>query len=431
MEPQVPNSQALPAGTRIEEFVIERVLGSGGFGITHLASDTSLGRQVVIKENLPVQFCFRNTHSLTVAPRHTQGDDAENFRWSLENVSREAALGARTEARSCVGDKAASAQEAAAEPVRVPPARPGGKAKVLPRILVNCVVLGLAAWGVISCNRPAPEPPEVVKVTDDAAARAEETARQAEIGSRAGEEREFEIAAGVTLTMCWIPPGEFVMGSPADELGRDDDETQHRVTLTQGFWLGKYEVTQAQWEAVMGRNPSHFKGSNLPVEVVSWDDISQPGGFLEKANRQGSPNGRFRLPTEAQWEYACRAGTTTALNSGKNLTSTEGACPNLDEVGWYSQNSDSKTHPVGQKKANAWGLHDMHGNVWEWCADWYEAYPQGAATDPTGPNNGSYRVFRGGSWYDIASRACCAYRYCYSPSCADFDYGFRLARGQP
>ena len=252
---------------------------------------------------------------------------------------------------------------------------------------------------------------------------------------RAGDEEEFEIAPGMKIVMCWIPPGEFLMGSPEDELGRDIDvsycgsvETQRRVTITQGFWLGKFTVTQSQWEAVMRNNPSEFKGSNLPVETVSWNEISEPGGFMDKVNRFATAGGFFSLPTEAQWEYACRAGTATALNSGKDLTTAEGACPNLDEVAWYEQNSIEKTHVVGQKKANVWGLHDMHGNVWEWCADWYEVHTDGPLVNPRGPDSGTERVGRGGSWIDPAH--CC--RGAIRPKCAPWtsgnNIGFRMAR---
>ena len=236
------------------------------------------------------------------------------------------------------------------------------------------------------------------------------------------------IAPGVMMRMCWIPPGEFLMGSPEDELGRDDDETQHRVTITQGFWLGKYQVTQAQWEAVMGGNPSWGKGANLPVERVTWDEISEPGGFLERTNDFAATGARFALPTEAQWEYACRAGTTTALNSGKNLTSTEGACQNLDEVAWYRENSCEETHPVGMKKANAWGLHDMLGNSNEWCADWYGDYPTKPMADPLGPDTGSDRVFRGGSLGYYARYCRVARRNCGDPADSDGNVGFRAAR---
>jgi formylglycine-generating enzyme required for sulfatase activity len=236
---------------------------------------------------------------------------------------------------------------------------------------------------------------------------------------RAGEECEFEIAPGVKLVMCWIPPGEFLMGSPEDEEDRDDDETQHRVRITRGYWLAKTQTTQAQWEAVMGSNPSCFKGGDLPVETVSWLDIcgdeSASGGFLAELNKRVPMVGRFHLPTEAQWEYACRAETTGAYAG------------DLDEMGWYCDNSEDQTRPVGQKKPNAWGIHDMHGNVWEWCVDWFGDYPEGAATDPKGPNTGSLRVYRGGSWLYDGTRCRSASRYWSTPVCRDFDLGFRVA----
>lgn len=218
------------------------------------------------------------------------------------------------------------------------------------------------------------------------------------------------------------------MGSPEDEVFRFYDETQHRVTITQGFWLGKFEVTQAQWQAVMGSNPSRFKGADLPVETVGWTDISESGGFLEKANRFAAAGERFSLPTEAQWEYACRAGTTTTLNNGKNLTLTEEVCRNLDEVGWYKENSGRKTHPGGLKKANAWGLHDMHGNLWEWCADWFEGYPAGPIADPRGPDAGTDRVGRGGAW-DYNWHYCrVASHRPFHPTSTGGNIGFRIAR---
>ena len=235
-------------------------------------------------------------------------------------------------------------------------------------------------------------------------------------GSRAGEERVFEIAEGVKLTMCWISAGEFVMGN-----SNDSDATPHPVKLTQGFWLSQTEVTQAQWRAVMGNNPSPFVVDDLPVESVSWNDIcgneARTGGFLGKLNQLQANGGRFDLPTEAQWEYACRAG-----NTGDD----EG---DLGEKAWYSDNSDSKTHPVGQKQANAWGLHDMQGNVWEWCADWKADYPTSAVIDPTGPASGSGRVRRGGSWNYDANYCRVAYRNDNNPSYTNSIIGFRVARG--
>ena len=239
---------------------------------------------------------------------------------------------------------------------------------------------------------------------------------------RAGEECEFEIAPGVKMVMCWIPPGEFLMGSPEDEEGRKDDETQHLVKITQGFWLAKTPTTQAQWQAVMGSDPSVFKGEDLPVESVRRrPDIcgneSGTDGFLGELNERVPEGGRFHLPTEAQWEYACRAGTTGPYDG------------DLNEIAWYLGNNDKRTHPVGQKKPNAWGLHDMLGNVSEWCADWYAPYDLNVVTDPTGPADGSYRVFRGGSWSNLASYARCSDRYFNWPDYAISNIGFRPARG--
>jgi formylglycine-generating enzyme required for sulfatase activity len=185
-----------------------------------------------------------------------------------------------------------------------------------------------------------------------------------------------------------IPAGEFTMGSPENEVGRNSDETQHNVKITKSFYIQTTEVTQAQWKAVMGNNPSYFKGDDLPKEQVSWDDAQE---FLKKLSAKEGVT--YRLPTEAEWEYACRAGSTTRFCFGDDDSK-------LVEYAWYSANSDSKTHPVGGKKPNAWGLYDMHGNVWEWCQDWYDEnyYKNSPAEDPQGPANGEFRVLRGGSW---------------------------------
>ena len=211
----------------------------------------------------------------------------------------------------------------------------------------------------------------------------------------------------VNLDLIGIEPGTFIMGSPENELGRSDDETQHQVTLTQAFWIGKYPVTQAQYETIIGSNPANFKGADLPVECVSWDDSRDFCAKLTEIERAAGrlPEGyKYDLPTEAQWEYACRAETTTALNTGKNLTDAT-HCPNMDEAGWSRPISESRTHPVGMKLPNNWGIYDMHGNVHEWCLDWYAEYPATAVTDPRGPDEGSYHVERGGSWYDNATIA--------------------------
>ena len=257
------------------------------------------------------------------------------------------------------------------------------------------------------------------------------------------ENFSITLANGVTMDMIWIEPGTFMMGSPVGELGRDDDETQHRVTLTKGYWLGKYEVTQEQYKAIMGNNPSKFAGNNLPVEQVSWDDAMEFCRKLTDKLGDTLPKGyKCSLPTEAQWEYACRAGTTSSLNSGKNVTSAEkgekGVCDNLDEVGWYWMNGGMKnwnggnnpsicTHPGGMKKPNAWGLYDMHGNVCEWCLDAPLVYTSSSVTDPKGSSTGKSRVFRGGSW-DLNPRYCrSALRFGHTPDYRYYHLGFRLA----
>ena len=230
--------------------------------------------------------------------------------------------------------------------------------------------------------------------------------------------------------MVKIKAGTFMMGSPENELGRRNRETRHRVTLTKDYWLGKYEVTQAQYEAIMGNNPAFFKGSNRPVEQVSWNDAKD---FCRKLNERYAgklPAGyKFDLPTEAQWEYACRAGTTTALNNTTNLTDEKHDCKNLTAVAWYynrGKYNEIQTYPVGKKYPNNWGLYDMHGNVLEWCRDWYEPY-SGNTTNPLGPSSGSCRVYRGGSWRNPARRCRSAYRYNWLPGNRDNDLGFRVA----
>ena len=190
------------------------------------------------------------------------------------------------------------------------------------------------------------------------------------------------------------------------------------------FWLGKTEVTQGQWEALMGNNPSNFKnaGRDAPVEQVSWDDAMQFCRKLTERERAAArlPEGyEYTLPTEAQWEYACRAGTTGDYAG------------NLDGMAWYNQNSGNTTHPVAQKQANGWGLYDMHGNVWEWCRDWYGNFPGGNVTDPTGPPSGSFRVYRGGGWGGGAANCRSADRFRRGPGVRVDDLGFRLALAPP
>ncbi len=229
-----------------------------------------------------------------------------------------------------------------------------------------------------------------------------------------------------------IQGGTFTMGSLANEPGRNRNECpQHQVTVN-SFYMGRYEVTQKEYQEVMGTNPSKFKGDNLLVEQVSWYDAieycnkrSQKEGLTPVYTINGNnvtwnigANG-YRLPTEAEWEYACRAGTATAYNTGTSIN---------DNTGWYFANSGNKTHPVGQKPANAWGLYDMHGNVDEWCWDWYDNYTSWSQTDSIGTVSVPSRVLRGGSWISTAADVRSAYRYSFTPQYRDYYLGFRLVR---
>jgi formylglycine-generating enzyme required for sulfatase activity len=257
-----------------------------------------------------------------------------------------------------------------------------------------------------------------------------------------GKAEVIELGKDVKLEMVLIPAGKFKMGftekeladfkvdfheavkkkTQKKELSKEQIDSidqrmsmqgkQHEVTLTKPFYMGKYEVTQEQWESVMGNNPSsRTKGAKLPVTDVSWEDCQE---FIKKLN--ASTKGGYRLPTEAEWEYACRAGTTTAYSYGDSLTKTDA---NIDGL---------SISAVGSYKPNSFGLYDIHGNVWEWCEDWYGDYPAGAVTDPKGPAKGEYRVLRGGSFNYYASLARSSDRYIYPPTLRLFNYGFRLAR---
>ena len=220
------------------------------------------------------------------------------------------------------------------------------------------------------------------------------------------------IVDGIRYELASIPAGEFQMGSDSAE-AYGDEKPVHTVRISKTFWLGKTEVTQALWQAVMGSNPSDFdKGDTYPVETVSWDDCRS---FITKLNEMFGGNA-FRLPTEAEWEYACRAGTT------------EDRYGSLDAIAWYYGNSGNTTHPVGQKQANAWGLFDMLGNVWEWCQDWYGGYSAGYQTDPAGPAAGDARVVRGGTWSSNVWYVRSSSRYIYVPGSRLSGLGFRLAR---
>jgi len=202
------------------------------------------------------------------------------------------------------------------------------------------------------------------------------------------EEYALDLDKGVTMTFIRIPAGSFMMG---DDSGSAYEKPAHRVRLTKAFYMGTHEVTQQQWKAVMGRNPCYFKNWKDPVYDISWNDCQD---FVVKLNENFADAGQqFGLPTEAQWEYACRAGSTTRYSFGDDEAS-------LSEHAWFAGNSAPDTHPVGQRKPNAWGLYDVHGNVYEWCQDWYHDsyYKDSPRDDPTGPVSGFGRTIRGGCW---------------------------------
>ena len=259
---------------------------------------------------------------------------------------------------------------------------------------------------------------EQAKAAAEAAAEAErKKAAAAKAAAEEARRRSEEIASRSRvfdgIQFVWVPAGEFRMGSTSREAD-DDEQPLTRVRISRGFYLGKYEVTQGQWQAVMGRNPSYFDecGPTCPVETVSWDDVQE---FIGKLNAAVGEE-RYRLPTEAEWEYAARAGTRRDRYG------------NLDAIAWYEDNSGSRTHPVGEKDPNTWGLHDMLGNVWEWTQDRYGDYPGGSVTDPQGPASGSERVARGGGWYGFARYCRASNRGYDSPGSRDGDAGFRLLR---
>jgi formylglycine-generating enzyme required for sulfatase activity len=281
------------------------------------------------------------------------------------------------------------------------------------RNCVICCVVLLAIAGT-ACSKKPGQPPDRGQAAD-----AKEVPK---VSWPEGPPKELtvDLGGGVKMEFVLIPAGSFIMGH---EKGVNDEKPVHKVTITKPFYLGRYEVTQEQWQAVMGNNPSVFEGPKNPVEVVSWNDCRD---FLAKLNEKLRSGGaKFGLPTEAQWEYACRAGTTTRYSFGDDPA-------RLDDYAWWGNNAQRTTHPVGQKKPNAWGLYDMHGNVWEWCADGYaeDYYAKSPAEDPVGPDSGASRVLRGGSWRDVVTPLAfrCAYRDNSRPDLRLSDSGFRVAR---
>ncbi|MBI1290336.1 SUMF1/EgtB/PvdO family nonheme iron enzyme [bacterium] len=309
-----------------------------------------------------------------------------------------------------------------------------------------------ASEPAVSTSKPVPPtvvPPAVPVPTVQPPSRTIESAISRP-GAKAGDRATITVN-GVEFAFRWCPPGDFIMGSPSGlfgiggESGRDKNEgPQTRVTLTKGFWMSETSVTQAQWKAIMGTTvaqqrdkadlswPLRGQGWNYPMYYVSWSEImgEQPSGkpvptaasFLGRLNAASGES--FALPTEAQWEYACRAGTATRFAFGDSDSM-------LGDYAWYDDNANITTHPVGGKRANGWGLHDMHGNLWEWCLDWYaDSLPGGSVTDPTGPIKGTFRVFRGGSWGDWPSLARSARRSRYAPDYRSSFLGFRFVSPQ-
>jgi formylglycine-generating enzyme required for sulfatase activity len=240
----------------------------------------------------------------------------------------------------------------------------------------------------------------------------DEQAVMAEADMAEADMVEITTVKNLGMSFVTIPAGTFMMGEGGEA---------HQVTLTKGFELGVYEVTQEQYEKVMGSTSSHFKGPQNPVETVSWDDAVEFCRKLSALPAEQSAGYVYRLPTEAEWEYAGRAGTTTKYSFGDSESE-------LGDYAWYRDNSGGTTHPVGQKKPNAWGLYDMHGNVYEWCQDWYGAYPSGSVTDPTGAASGSDRVHRGGSWFHNSDYCRSADRNRYAPDNRYIALGFRVVR---
>jgi len=246
-----------------------------------------------------------------------------------------------------------------------------------------------------------------------------------------GQQAEHLPGTFVPGDMVLIRSGTFLMGSPVNERGRNGNEGPQRQISLSSFYIGRFPVTQAEYEKVMGSNPSHYKGPNLPVEQVNWFEA------IEYCNRKSinerltpvytisgttvtwnsEPNG-YRLPTEAEWEFACRAGTQTPFYSGTSV----------DDAGWHRGNSEEQTHPVGEKMPNSWGLYDMHGNVLEWCWDWLGDYTAGAQKDPQGIEDGTHRVYRGGGWTFQPNLTRSAYRFGNNPNMRSFFVGFRVAR---
>jgi formylglycine-generating enzyme required for sulfatase activity len=243
----------------------------------------------------------------------------------------------------------------------------------------------------------------------------------------AGSSRETNFSNSIGMNFVYIPPGSFLRGSPTEELGRESDEKQQLVSLSHGYYMQTTEVTQEQWKAVMGSLPLYIIkcDEKCPVERVSWDNAQE---FINKLNVLEESQ-KYRLPTEAEWEYAARAGSSTSFANGEISVLTCDNDTKLGDIGWYCGNSKiSRHHIVAQKKPNSWGLYDMHGGVWEWCADWYGPYSSEAVTDPGGPLDGAERTMRGGGIADTARSCRSANRHSLRPDVEFNNIGLRIVR---
>ncbi|QDU18944.1 SUMF1/EgtB/PvdO family nonheme iron enzyme [Urbifossiella limnaea] len=278
---------------------------------------------------------------------------------------------------------------------------------------VDRVVQGVEAALALVPGAPAGRGPEAPL---PGAGSAPAEARERQLRWASFHQLPAEVVTATGMRFVWIPPGHYRMGSPPDEPGRRDTEGPHPVTIAAGFYMATTPVTQAQWRAVMGADGSRFRGDLHPAESLSWDAAAEFCARLRRSD--GRP---YRLPTEAEWEYACRAGAATAYHTGEGE-------PALAAAGWYAGNSQGHTHPVGRLAPNAWGLFDTHGNVWEWCQDWY-AGPLKGGVNPTGPAHGSSRTLRGGSWKDAARHCRAARRLSYAPGYQDETIGCRVCFG--
>jgi formylglycine-generating enzyme required for sulfatase activity len=275
------------------------------------------------------------------------------------------------------------------------------------------LLLMVCVWPTIAAE---PDPAKAPFSTEQAKTHQQAWAKHLDVPGR--------VTNSLGMTFALIPPGEFSMGSPAEEEWHRDDEVLHRVVLTKAFYLGTTEVTQRQWKAVMGTDPSFCTGDELPVETVTWDQAVEFCGKLSE--REGVA---YRLPTEAEWEYACRAGTTTPFHTGETIRPDQA---NYDGNSTYGGGPKGlfreETTKAGSFKPNAWGLHEMHGNVWEWCADWYAEYPEGDVTDATDPAKGERRLIRGGCWMNFPAVCRAANRGKVPPVSWNFHLGFRVVR---